>query len=98
MGQTVRLTQIPKEAWTVMPRLKKKVVGLPCSDGCGNNSSTPIWAQRQLGQPLVTMSKFPTLLFYKMMGITPHVLLCRDWNKSQINVQIYKLFLYMLQY
>lgn len=48
--------------------------------------------RRQLSQPLAFLSKFPTLLFYKMMGITPLV----NYFLNQfmlIQVQNYKIFL-----
>lgn len=46
---------------------------------------------RQLSQLLAFLSKFPTLLFYKMMGITPLVFNTLKWRNSN-SEQIYDLF------
>ena len=47
---------------------------------------------RQLSQLLAYMSKFPTLLYYKMMGITPLFFNIKKWINS-ISLQIYDFFL-----
>ena len=80
-----------KEAWAAMPRLKKKVVGIPLK------ADVEITAPRHIDvetikPTLAFLSKFPTLLFYKMMGITPLMNNIIDWN-APILLQIYIIFL-----
>ena len=52
---------------------------------------------RQLSQLLAFVSKFPTLLYYKMMGITPLVFSTLKWRNSN-PLQNYGLFLELTKF
>lgn len=49
-------------------------------------------ARRQLGQLLAYLSKFPTLLFYKMMGITPLIFYFADWIDTNLVAKLLIIF------